>query len=74
MKPPKPDWLAMGGDVAPRAGARIETGVEDWEMLGDGGVAPRAGARIETGTLAWRRRRTERSPPVRGRGLKPLFV
>ena len=37
------------------------------------GVAPRAGARIETAGMASGLRRTW-SPPVRGRGLKPLRV
>ena len=58
--------------VAPRAGARIETG---WQAQRSGPrVAPRAGARIET--LPSRRGRAYLqylvSPPVRGRGLKRI--
>ena len=60
--------LASGCRVAPRTGARIET-------LNFSGchcliVAPRTGARIET-VAAPGGGRGSRSPPARGRGLKP---
>ncbi len=57
-------------DVAPRAGAGIETD----DQVSTGGVcavAPRAGAGIET-RLQGLFHRGYWSPPARGRGLKPV--
>ena len=56
--------------VAPRTGAWIETIACAWPSAPSPGVAPRTGAWIETLRGLhfdhWRR-----SPPARGRGLKP---
>ena len=56
------------GDVAPRAGAWIET-LPELEEKTQRLVAPRAGAWIETERYSYGGRRIW-SPPVRGRGLK----
>ena len=58
-------WSTSLDDVAPRAGAWIETFAtsERWPQT----VAPRAGAWIETVTAI----QLQQSPPARGRGLKP---
>ena len=62
----KPD---KDNDVAPRAGAWIET-VENQSIIDINGVAPRAGAWIETTELAAHYLASS-SRPVRARGLKP---
>ena len=49
LKPEQGDVVMIDFDVAPHAGARIETsGLGSLGFSGD--VAPHAGARIETGT------------------------
>ena len=58
-------------DVAPRAGAWIETNFPDMKQACPT-VAPRAGAWIETTRLSSRTRKPM-SPLVQGRGLKQLF-
>ena len=58
------------GEVAPRAGAWIETGnLRRNGLMGE--VAPRAGAWIETGMNVVTIFDGILSPPARGRGLKP---
>ena len=69
-----PDSCGRCGNVAPRAGARIETACT-LVPVSRRIVAPRAGARIET--LAPDRRTgitstPAVSPPARGRGLKRI--
>ena len=64
--------LASAERVAPYAGARIETLWMRPATTPNIRVAPYAGARIETWAdlpAAWRH---HRSPPTRGRGLKPF--
>src|SRR4051794_8543136 len=58
-----------GGDVAPRAGAWIET-VGRSPSTTRARVAPRAGAWIETAARSPTASTARASPPVRGRGLK----
>ena len=57
--------------VAPRAGAWIETSVPARGAVADH-VAPRAGAWIETSTRTSPQSAARASPPVRGRGSKPV--
>ncbi|HAW6257674.1 TPA: hypothetical protein JMF69_001659 [Legionella pneumophila] len=58
-------------DVAPRAGAWIETNlVTRLDMMRD--VAPRAGAWIETTIVCHHPARRKKSRPVRARGLKHI--
>ena len=59
----------VNGEVAPRAGAWIETPYYKSEVPYTP-VAPRAGAWIET-TTAINKLKTYLSRPVRARGLKP---
>ncbi len=61
----------MLGNVAPRAGAWIETAPAVALALALA-VAPRAGAWIETISRDWICISARRSPPARGRGLKPI--
>ena len=56
-------------DVAPHAGAWIETVMIKW-WLGQTVVAPHAGAWIETILYADTDNTPAASPPMRGRGLK----
>ena len=60
-------------DVAPRAGAWIETGARRLEPLSHA-VAPRAGAWIETRRGIDSRAGGAASPPARGRGLKRVVL
>ena len=61
------------GDVAPRAGAWIETGRGcNWGLRFQ--VAPRAGAWIETCIDLYTIWISTMSPPVRGRGLKQMWI
>ena len=60
---------ALLAGVAPRAGAWIETGATG-RVENLPGVAPRAGAWIETTRASASYRKSVRSPPARGRGLK----
>ena len=60
--------MVLKADVAPRAGAWIETEMS-LRPISAVGVAPRAGARIETWSAGITTARPW-SPPARGRGLK----
>ena len=62
--------LGRSAHVAPHAGAWIETLIQEYHLQAKT-VAPHAGAWIETHEIP-KRMTLLTSPPMRGRGLKPL--